>query len=91
MDVSVASEAVKTRSYNIPTNPFLSLGIWYDVKKYNFASWDIAQTDNTAVVHLKYTVTSGDDTVSDQRMKTFTMQKYGDRWLVNLKEFTGLD
>ncbi len=92
MDVSVATEAVKMCSYNIPTNPFLSLNIWYQIEKYTFTSWDIAQSGSTAVIHLKYTVTdSVDKTVSDQRMKTFTMQKYGVRWLVNLKEFAGLD
>ena len=91
-DVSWARENVLKLSYNKPSNAFWSLAMWLQTERYIFKDWTISIDGSRATVVLTYsTVNSVDKTERPPGVKTFTMQKFGDGWRVNLAEFLDLD
>ena len=91
-DIAWAKENILKLSYNEPSNPFWTLTMWYQTERYIFKDWVVSLDGNTASVVLTYsTINSVDGTESPEYRKTFTMQKFGDVWRVNLAEFLKLD
>lgn len=91
-DIAWAKENILKLSYNKPSNPFWSLTMWYQTERYIFKDWTISIDGSRATVVLTYsTVSSVDKTERPPGVKTFTMQKFGDGWRVNLAEFLDLD
>ena len=91
-DIAWAKENILKLSYNEPSNPLWTLAMWYQTERYIFKDWVVSLDGNTASVILTYsTINSVDGTESPEYRKTFTMQKFGDVWRVNLAEFLKLD
>ena len=91
-DIAWAKENILKLSYNKPSNPFWSLTMWYQTERYVFKDWVVSLSGNNASVVLTYsTINSVDGTERPTGTKTFTMQKFGDTWRVNLAQFLNLE
>lgn len=91
-DIAWAKENILKFSYNEPSNPFWSLTMWYQTERYVFKDWVVSLSGNNASVILTYsTINSVDGTERPTGTKTFTMQKFGDTWRVNLAQFLNLE
>lgn len=92
MDVTAARAAVKTVTYNEPSNRFWSLSVWYLTERYVFKSWLSSIDGANATVVLTYsTIASDTKQERPDAVKTFGMRSFGTMWLADLSEFTGLE